>query len=359
MVGQMQDTASKSASGNFFEDFALGQELRHGTPRTVTVGDTSLYIALYGSRFAMMSSAEFARVNGLKDAPIDDFLTFHLVFGATVPDISLNAVANLGYADGRFLRPVYAGDTLTTTSTVIGLKENSNGKTGNVYVRSLGSNQRGEVVLDYIRWVMVRKRDPGAPAPVPVIPAHPDHVAAERLVVPEALNLNRYDEVLAGSPYLWDDYRPGEKIDHVDGMTIEAAEHMLATRLYQNTARVHFNLHAERGGRLGERIVYGGHVISLARALSFNGLGNAQFIAALNGGRHVAPCIAGDTVYAWSEVLDRAEIPGRKDVGALRLRLVATKNEPSAGFLDRQADGSYHPAVVLDLDYWALISRRG
>ncbi len=347
----------KNAAGNFFEDFRIGQEIRHATPRTVSAGDMSLYIALYGTRIALNSSAEFARGLGYKDAPIDDFLTFHLVFGKTVPDISLNAVANLGYAAGQFLRPVYVGDTLSTVSTVIGLKENSNHKTGNVYVRSVGRNQRGEAVLDYVRWVMVKKRDEASPTPEPVLPDLPDHVAADSLRAPEGVDFSRYDAELAGSSYRWADYRPGEKIDHVDGITIEAADHMLATRLYQNTARVHFNLHVERGGRLGERIVYGGHVISLARALSFNGLGNACVIAALNGGRHVAPCIAGDTVYAWSEVLDKAEIKGRTDVGALRLRLVGLKNEPAASFPDRAADGGYLPAVVLDLDYWALVPR--
>ncbi len=350
--------SSKTLSGNFFEDFTIGQDIRHATPRTVTAGDTSLYIALYGSRFAANSSAEFARSLGMAAAPVDDLLTFHLVFGKTVPDISLNAVANLGYADGRFLKPVAVGDTLTTTSTVIGLKENSNKKSGNVYVRSTGRNQRGEVVLDYVRWVMVKKRDEGSAAPDAVVPSLPDHVPVDRLVVPDGVSFKNYDAALAGSAFFWDDYTVGEKIDHVDGITIEAADHMLATRLYQNTARVHFNLHAEKSGRLGERIVYGGHGISLARAISFNGLGNATFIAALNGGRHVAPCIAGDTIYAWSEVLDKAEIPGRTDVGALRLRLVGLKNEASTTFPDRQADGSYHPAVVLDLDYWALLPRR-
>lgn len=348
----------KNLAGNFFEDFRIGQDIRHATPRTITAGDVSLYIALYGSRFAPQSSDEFARGLGLRAAPIDDLLTFHMVFGKTVPDLSLNAVANLGYADGRFLRSVNVGDTISTTSKVIGLKENSNRKSGNVYVRSTGRNQHGEIVLDYVRWVMVKKRDENAAVAETLVPELPHHVSADRLTVPEGLDMRLYDAELAGSPFLWDDYVAGEKIDHVDGITIEAADHMMATRLYQNTARVHFNLHVERGGRLGERIVYGGHVISLARALSFNGLGNAVFIAALNGGRHVAPCIAGDTVYAWSEVLEVAELPGRHDVGAVRLRLVATKNEPSTGFLDRQADGSYHPAVVLDLDYWALLPRR-
>src|SRR3989304_880298 len=73
-----------------------------------------------------------------------------------------------------------------------------------------------------------------------------------------------------------------------------------ATRLYQNPARVHFNRQTAAADRFGRRIVYGGHVISLARALSFNGLANAFRIAAINGGRHPAPVVAGDTGYAWS-----------------------------------------------------------
>ena len=92
-------------------------------------------------------------------SPLDDVLVFHIVFGKTVPDISLNAVANLGYADCRFLKPVYPGSTLTAVSEVIGLRENSNKKTGIVYVRSRGFDETGDTVLDYVRWVMVRKRD--------------------------------------------------------------------------------------------------------------------------------------------------------------------------------------------------------
>lgn len=132
---------------------------------------------------------------------------------------------------------------------------------------------------------------------------------------------------------------------------------MLATRLYQNTARVHFNQVMQAESRFGKRLIYGGHIISLARAISFNGLGNACVVAALNGGRHVAPSFAGDTIFAWSQVLDKAEIPGRGDVGALRLRTVGVKNRPATDFPDKGEDGKDHPAVVLDLDYWALMPR--
>ena len=349
-------TTSKTDPGRFFEDFRPGDVLAHATPRTVSEADGALYLALTGTRFAVNCADTFAMELGLKRAPLDDFLAFHLVFGKTVPDVSINAVANLGYAAGIFGTPLYPGDTVTARSEVIGLRENSNRQTGTVYVRSVGLNQRGDIVVDYVRWVMVRKRDPAAPAPPPSVPTLPEAVSAAALFLPEGLDLARYDRRLAGSIHGWGDYAVGERIDHVDGTTIEEAEHAMATRLYQNTAKVHFNQHSESKGRFGRRLIYGGHVISLARALSFNGLANAFRLAALNGGRHVAPCFAGDTLYAWSEVLDKAEIGGRDDVGALRLRTVAAKDHPCADFPDRQGDG-YDPAVVLDIDYWVLMPR--
>ena len=346
---------TKTNPGNFFEDFRLGQVIAHAAPRTLSDGDVALYTALYGPRFAVQSSSEFARDLGYARAPIDDLLVFHIVFGKTVPDISLNAVANLGYADGRFLAPVYPGDTLTAISEVIGLKENSSRKTGIVYVRSRGINQNGEDVLDYVRWVMVKKRDEAAPPPgdhVPTLPKAVEPSALGHACPP--LDGSAYDFDLAGSRATWEDYAVGERIDHIDGMTVEEAEHQLATRLYQNTARVHFNQFTEGKGRFGRRLIYGGHVISLARALTFNGLANAFHIAAINGGRHVAPLFAGETVFTWSEVVAKAELPARDDVAALRLRTIATKDRPCADFPSQAGDD---PAVILDLDYWVLLPR--
>lgn len=347
---------SKTNIGNFFEDFSLGQEIVHATPRTVTEGDVSLYTALFGPRFAVQSSDAFAMDIGYPSAPIDDLLVFHIVFGKTVPDISLNAVANLGYADCRFLAPVFPGDTLSAKSQVIGLRELSNGKAGVVYVRSSGANQAGETVLDYVRWVMVRKRDEAAPAPEPQVPELPERVDPARLgqALP-GLDAGKYDFALAGAPHRWGDYEPGERIDHVDGMTVEEAEHQLATRLYQNTAKVHFNRHLQKDDRFGKRLIYGGHVISLARALSFNGLANAFHVAAINGGRHVAPCFAGDTVYAWSEILESAALPGREDAGALRVRTLALKDRPCAEFPYMADEKTHEEGVLLDLDYWVLL----
>ena len=341
---------SKTNPGNFFEDFSIGQVIQHATPRTVTEGDRALYGSLYPTRFSIPSAAPNAAAVGLDPHPVEELIGFHIAFGKTVPDISLNAVANLGYAEGRFRVPVVPGDTLRTTSTVTGLKQNSNGKTGVVYVHSVATNQRDEVAIEWSRWVMVKKRDVDAPAPETVIPDLTDVVAAGDLVIPAGLNFSAYDFVAAGEPHRLAGYEVGEKIDHVDGVTLTDAEHMMATRLWQNTAKVHFNTQVRPDG---QRLIYGGHIISMARALSFNGLANAQLIAAINAGSHTAPAFAGDTIYAWSEVLDKAETdaPG---VGALRLRLVATKDRDESMTL-RGDDGKYASGVLLDLDMWTLI----
>ncbi|SMY06069.1 MaoC family dehydratase [Flavimaricola marinus] len=338
---------TKTNAGRFFEDYRLGEVIDHAVPRTLSGGERALYHALYPARGALYSSDAFAADCGLPAAPLDDLIAFHTVFGKTVPDVSLNAVANLGYAEGRWLAPVWPGDTLRAQSEVIGLKQNSNGKSGVVWVRTRGLNQHGTEVLSYVRWVMVRRRAPGE-APQAVIPDLASVVPPETLVVPDGLDFTGYDFGLAGEPHRLSDYSVGEIIDHVDGVTVEEAEHMLATRLWQNTAKVHFDATQRDDGK---RLIYGGHLISLARALSFNGLANAQLIVALNAGAHANPCFSGDTVRAWSEVLATAETkaPG---VGAVRLRLVATKGE--AGAL-RGADGKYLSDVLLDLDFWALM----
>jgi 2-methylfumaryl-CoA hydratase len=347
--------ATKTNSGHFFEDFAVGMKMVHATPRTITEGDVAVYASLYGARFAVQSSDEFARAIGYPRAPVDDLLVFHVIFGKTVPDVSLNAVANLGYAECVFRVPVFPGDTLRAESEVIGLKENSNRRTGVVYVRSRGLNQRDEVVLEYARWVMVNKRDQDSPAPDEVVPALAEAVSPEALDLAGMVeNIVGYDFDLSGAKHRFGDYSVGERIDHVDAMTIEEAEHQIATRLYQNTAKVHFNALEQKESRFGRRLIYGGVIISLARALSFNGLENSFKLLAINSGRHVAPTFAGDTVYAWSEVLDLQDI-SHSGMAAMRLRTMAVKNQNASDFPGFTEQQRYDNSVVLDLDYWAAI----
>jgi 2-methylfumaryl-CoA hydratase len=182
--------------------------------------------------------------------------------------------------------------------------------------------------------------------------------------VPAELDLSSFDPEITGGSDFWEDFQPGDRVAHPQGLTVEEAEHQMATRLYQNNARVHFNDHMQKDSRLGRRIVYGGHVISLAHAISYDGLENAIRILAFNAGAHANPTVAGDTLYAWTDVIERIDL-GRPDAGALRLRLVGVKNldptkEPIALKVPDAESGreQYHPNVVLDLDYTVLVPKK-
>ncbi|MDP1765935.1 MAG: MaoC family dehydratase [Methylotenera sp.] len=358
----MSSTLNKISNGNFFEDFQLNQVIHHATPRTIGEGEVALYIALTGARQVLHSADTVAQLLGYNTRPIDDLLAFHIAFGKTVPDISVNAVANLGYADVRFLHPVYIGDTLSTSSTVIGLKQNSNGKSGVVYVRSIAINQLQQPAFSWVRWVMIHKNNFDAPAPDAVIPNLLSHVPVKDLSVPGFLDARKFNTAVTGGQFLWDDYTTGERINHPAGMTISDSDHTLATKLYQNNARLHFDDVMMKKTAFGRRLMYGGHVISLCRALSHDGLENALSIVAINAGSHCNPTFGDDTIYTWSEVLDKWTIPNRTDVGALRLRMVGVKNIPADSLasmhINKEGKQTYHPNVVLDLDYTVLMPRK-
>ena len=338
--------------GRFFEDYAVGDIINHATPRTLTEADASLYTSIYPTRFALQSSKEFAKSCGLQDRPLDDLIVFNTVFGKTVPDISINAVANLGYAEGRFFSTVFSGDTLSVLSEVIGLKQNSNGKTGIVYVKTKGQNSSGETILEYKRWVMVKKRFVGVQDMSSNLPTLKTSLDGSELNIPEKLDFTKYDTDAAGSKKSFNDYQVGELIDHIDGNTICEADHLFATRLWQNNSRVHFDINAREDKK---RLIYGGHIISLVRALSFNGLENAQMIVGINGGTHANPAFAEDTIYCWSEVLDKIDL-NERNIAALRLRSVGTKKK-NHNMKVKNDDGRYLPDVVLDFDYWVLVPK--
>ncbi len=346
-------------TGYFFDDYKFGQKFVHATPRTITAGDVALYQALTGSRNPLHCSEPFARALGYPTMPVDDLLVFHIGFGKTVADISYNAVANLGYADCRFVEPVFVGDTLRAETEVIGLKANSNGKTGVVYVRSNCYNQREELVLTWVRWVMVHRRDlasarrAGEPPATMAIPTFTEYVDAEKFRVPFTPQAPHIFSDATGGDCFWDDYALNVTIKHPAGMTIDETDHTLATKLYQNTARVHFDLHHMKGSRFGRRLIYGGQVISICRALSYDGLENALSVAAINSGSHLYPTFAGDTIYAVS--IPIMKWPMSEGVGALRLQLLGYKNiDPNSAEFATVADEQ----KVLSLDYTVLIPRR-
>jgi 2-methylfumaryl-CoA hydratase len=219
-------------------------------------------------------------------------------------------------------------------------------------------------VLQFYRWAMVNKRDPGTSSGADDAPELPPRVAVEDLHVPPELDFSRFDPVATGGRFFWEDYEAGERVLHPQGITIEDAEHQLATRLYQNNARVHFNDYMQRKSKLGRRIVYGGHIISVTHAISHDGLENVVRVLGFNAGTHANPTVAGDTLFAWTDVLERIDL-GREDAGALRLRLVGVKNlDPSQEPVELRVKDPesgrehHHPNVVLELDYTVLVPKQ-
>jgi 2-methylfumaryl-CoA hydratase len=163
---------------------------------------------------------------------------------------------------------------------------------------------------------------------------------------------------MTGADELWDDYAIGERIDHPGAMTLNDSDHSIATRLYQNTAKAHFDGFAMAAA--GGRLVYGGHIISLCKALAYDGFENGLSIAAINGGSHVNPTFAGDTIACATMVLDKIEL-GVSHVGALRLRMIGIKDATAASIVFPDAGQSrqaYPSNVVLDLDYTIVIPRK-
>ena len=344
---------ARPRDGYFFEDYLVGQHFHHATPRTITAGDVALYIALTGARQPTHCAATVATAIGFRDTPIDDMLHFHVAFGKTVADISYNAVANLGYADCRFLRSVFIGDTIRCKTEIVGLKQNSSGKTGVVYVRSNAFNQHDENVLTWVRWVMVHRREISTDIQPPI--GQTEFAATiedSAIQAPSIANASDAMHNATGSKLFWDDIEATGKmlIRHPGGMTIEESDHMLATRLYQNTARVHFDLHHMKNSRFGQRLIYGGHVMSICRALAYDGLENVLSVAAIEAGSHTNPTFAGDTIYATSHLMSKWAI--NDDVGAIRIKLNGYKN------VDIEKDTLTESNQVLSLSMIALMPRK-
>lgn len=350
-----------TTAGLHFEDFQLNQVLVHGVPRTITEADCTLYTALTGSRFALHCATTVAHVAGFETTPIDNFLVFHIAFGKTVNDVSLNAVANLGYAEVVFKRPAFTGDTIKVVSEVIGLKENSSGKTGVVYVQSTAFNQDDKIVVSFKRWVMVHKKDYARSCPKTVLPNLAKQVDIEQQYIPKQLDLNNWPDFVSDDQLRASDFTVGDVLFHRDGITINDSDHSLATRLYQNNARVHFDQHLMNESPQGKRLVYGGHIISLCRSLSYNGLGNGVWLSAIHSGSHCNPSFAGDTIYAQSKILDIHNINDRNDIALVKVNMLGLKNNNTTKFDElltvTNESKKYHQDVVLDIEMTLIMAR--
>ena len=311
----------RKKTGNYLEDFKVGLVLRHKVGKTVTEGLMNAFTEFSMTTNPLHKNRRYAQTYGFRDLILSPGLVMAVVFSQSVEDISENARANLEYVDMRFGVPVYVGDTIESTSLVLGVTPSSRDPSlGVVHVQTTGRNQHDEVVLTYERKVQVWKLD----AQATVVKASSDAPP-----VPCELVLPRYD---AATPYAslrhlsnadtyFEDFTAGDTIEHSRGRTM-TTEHIALTAMLDNTSQVHCNQYMidQNPDRYvgGQLIIFGGIPFNLCLGLSCpdiadNSLGDIVY----RTGRHSAPLFAGDTVFASTEIVATRDFAGRPDLGVL------------------------------------------
>jgi 2-methylfumaryl-CoA hydratase len=321
----------RKRTGNFLEDFKLGQVFRHKGGRTLTSGLIAHFTDFSFTANPLHKNAELARLYGYADIPVPPALVMAAAFSQTVEDVSENARANLEYIDVRFGAIVYPGDTLETESTVLGVRgSRSRPDLGVVHVQSVARNQKGRVVLAYQRKVQVFRSDPSALLDEGEIEAQPVDVELELPAHRARAEYARKAHLFSPDTY-FEDFEPGDTLEHARGRTL-TDDHIALTGMLDNTAQVHCNraLIARDPERFlgGQLVIYGGIPFALALGLSSrdvadNSLGDLVY----RTGRHTAPVFAGDTLFAASELVAKRDFPGRPDLGIVELILRAYKIE--------------------------------
>jgi 2-methylfumaryl-CoA hydratase len=310
----------RKKTGNFLEDFRIGQTFPHKVGKTVTDGLFTAFTEFSMSTNPLHKNRRYAQAYGYRDMVLPAGLVMNVVFSQSVEDISENARANLEYLNMRFGAPVHIGDTIEVTSIVLGVKPSTRDPDrGVVHVQTTGRNQEGAVVLTYERKVQVWKDRIDAA----VESASAEHVPPVdcdlRLPAYDAARPYRELRHLSNADTYFEDFRAGDLIEHSRGRTV-TTEHIGLTAILDNTSQVHCNQHMidqnpERyiGGQL---IIYGGIPFNLCLGLSCPDVGdNALADVVYTTGRHTGPLFAGDTVFASTEIKATRDYPGRPDLG--------------------------------------------
>ena len=311
----------RKKTGNFLEDFRIGGVLRHKVGKTVSEGLLNAFTEFSMTTNPLHKNRRYAQLYGYRDLILPPGLVMAVVFSQSVEDVSENARANLEYVDMRFGAPVYVGDTIESTSVVLGVTPSSRDQSlGVVHVQTTGRNQHDEVVLTYERKVQVWKND---------VAAKVEKSATEMPPVPCQLSLPAYDAALPyrslahlsnGDTY-FEDFTAGDVIEHSRGRTM-TSEHIALTAMLDNTSQVHCNqfMIDQNPDRYvgGQLIIFGGIPFQLCLGLSCPDVAdNSMGDIAYKTGRHSAPLFAGDTVFASTEIVATRDLPGRPDLGAL------------------------------------------
>ena len=149
-----------SPIGKYFEDFTVGEEIKHSLSKTIFESDNNFFCLLTMNNHPVHTNIDYAAKNQHGKVLVVGTLVFSLAVGMTVPDISGKAIANLGYEDIKHLAPTFIGDTIYARTRIISKRESkSKPDRGIIYVETIGYNQRGEDVISFRRNVLVKKQN--------------------------------------------------------------------------------------------------------------------------------------------------------------------------------------------------------
>ncbi len=323
--------------GRYLEDFEPGQVFAHPRGYTFDFAGAQIFARTYMQTNPLYLNREAARAAGFRDAPASPQQVFNVALSLGVQNNSEKAMANLGYYDARFIRPVYPGDTLRALSLVLNRRERGEGKPGIVHMRTLALNQKEEAVLQYERKIMIPERPHGSISPK-TPGSRPDFPE-----VSSAVFLPEFGEIPAhttGSGTYFENFAPGDILLHKSGRTV-SDEHMAQTYLVGNTHPLHYDAVYAGGlsGAMGGRpVVYGGLVFAWLEGLASRDVSeNAFFELGFTEGYHTQPTFSGDTLYAVTRVLDAENAPGDLNLraGVVTLQLIGLKNLCGADALER------------------------
>ena len=322
--------------GRYLDEFVPGQVVVH--PRGFTFDRAAMldFARIFMQCNPLYLNLEYARAHGFPDLPASPQMVFNVVLSLGVHNDSEKAIANLGYYNVQFLRPVYSGDTLRGYTQVVDRKARGQDKPGIVLIRTLGVNQHNQVVLQYERKIMVDWRGDRLPTtPAPTTPV--DFPWVEHPVVDLPINAGGYPGQLTGPNTYFEDFSLGDLIVHANGRTI-TDEHMALTYLVGNTHPLHFDRIYSTGlsGKMsGEPIVYGGLVFAWLEGLASRDVSeNALWELGFTEGYHTQPAVSGDTVAAMSRVVATETLPNTDAAGIVTFQFIGVKNISAAAALE-------------------------
>lgn len=359
--------------GRLLDDFKVGDVYHHPWEVTIDDGLLALFAASFPDPNPLYSSRRFARDIGFRDRVVHPMVLMNLALSFSVHDISEQAVAHLAYLTMKFPNPVYAGDTFSAFSRVIGGRiSKSQPDCGVVHVQTVGINQEGLPVVSFERKALVPQGTlagrahplpqtlrPDAPALIASAPHL--SVAAEIRSLPQELLRPVKTPLWRGRPAgLFEDFNEGDVILHNVGRTVGESEHMQLTTLFRNSHPLHTDeVYSRKRSFAGTRVVYGGLVFAWVTSLaSRDTSANALWEMGFDNGSHPAPVLAGDTLYAASRVIEKAEQGDQR--GVVRFHLVGVKNDKPAVLVAAGVDlfGGKFEQKVFQIERKVLLPRR-